>query len=820
MKMAESTAISKSDNCRDVCVCNICANEYDEGDYVPKVLPCSHTICLLCVNKLIVGGSLSCPECRQKHPVPKAPSTLPTNRIVYEMMEAVKDNSIGTTVNLVCDRCVRPEWKRKATGWCCTCREYMCHLCERHHRVEKVSANHNIKIFHQANASSEYYCDYHKSEILCRVCLSCGLQILCEKCDGHRPNGHNVVTFNEFDIESLSDQMRQQASMIQGFQTIAVTNKQRQSSAYKKYFDSIEDSKTSVQSHTEKMIEVLRDKEKYLLQQLDNMKIIGGKELKNSDGKFHNILDSIEEVMSVGFHPVEMIRAHKQYELFIQDFPKTHNVTPSRPSYNFLEFVPGNVHEFQNSLQNFGSFQKDCVAPENTEVRIKTGVLHSRSQCRVNLRRMDKTAASNINNVSVLKAQVLHNKNLLKDTVISNLGGGRFSVSYTPHNLSNHQIKVWAFDNLVCDEVIPIVEISVKNLVPSINLANEFNVTIEQRCFNNIFGDNGEGRFNPWPEFEVVCRNQDESKLETKKLESFIDTEIFTCIPNKVGVVSVNVYHEAKPLPLCQKEMLVFQKSIEVGENLCCQDFAVLPTGEFAVVCFSAHTSGQLCLLKYDENGSFIKRCAMSRQPKEVTKISMTCDFESNLYVLFCDKNNNCSIDVYSKNLQFKENNPYQSHVDEYEDLHLCFLKLNLKHEMILSDADSACFWVLGKEGTLQKKVTPHGAKQEDINVGHFCMDKENKIVFCDRQQGKVHYIDEEGNIVWTIHRLQAPSLVAVNDDSVAIFIQDHILIIKKDSLEIKLKIPCKFNIFQMSLCKNDGLMISDRDMNCIMKVN
>ena len=67
----------------DVTTCSVCFELYKEtGDRVPRILPCTHTLCEKCVAKLLRDSSLRCPECRIKHQAGKGVKTFPQNKYI------------------------------------------------------------------------------------------------------------------------------------------------------------------------------------------------------------------------------------------------------------------------------------------------------------------------------------------------------------------------------------------------------------------------------------------------------------------------------------------------------------------------------------------------------------------------------------------------------------------------------------------------------------------------------------------------------------------------------------------------------------------
>ena len=74
--------------------CPICFEIYTEGNRCPKLLPCTHTIYVLCLRQLVCNSRVQCPECHLHHSVPSGGvQAFPTNRYVLEIMELAQRNA-------------------------------------------------------------------------------------------------------------------------------------------------------------------------------------------------------------------------------------------------------------------------------------------------------------------------------------------------------------------------------------------------------------------------------------------------------------------------------------------------------------------------------------------------------------------------------------------------------------------------------------------------------------------------------------------------------------------------------------------------------
>ncbi len=122
--------------------CSVCLREYEPaGKGVPKLLPCSHTFCLPCLQQMCHGPKVTCPECRKPCQVPPpGPQAFPTNRYIIQNIELVARmiqlEQQQENKNTVC-----PDHKKPHVMFCSEteCATLLCPACplQRH-------TNHNL----------------------------------------------------------------------------------------------------------------------------------------------------------------------------------------------------------------------------------------------------------------------------------------------------------------------------------------------------------------------------------------------------------------------------------------------------------------------------------------------------------------------------------------------------------------------------------------------------------------------------------------------------------------------------------------------------
>ena len=117
----------------DTMNCPVCFELYREGgDNIPRLLPCTHTVCEKCVLDLMQdAGTLECPECREKHQATDGAQTFHQNKYI---LAHIRRNG-GVSV----EEC--PVHHKEKSLYCKNshCQKAVCQVCMvKHHRAHEV----------------------------------------------------------------------------------------------------------------------------------------------------------------------------------------------------------------------------------------------------------------------------------------------------------------------------------------------------------------------------------------------------------------------------------------------------------------------------------------------------------------------------------------------------------------------------------------------------------------------------------------------------------------------------------------------------------
>ena len=162
----------------DQITCPICMEHFTD----PRALPCFHSYCLACLQRVLVEGnySLPCPTCRSPCPVSdKGLASLPSSFVVNNLVE-VYDlmKKVSAHQHVFCDNCDNTN----ADSYCKQCATFLCPECLYHHNEWKPNAGHQILSLDEV-ASTAHKLPRAKQE-QSTVCTEHNepLKIFCESC--------------------------------------------------------------------------------------------------------------------------------------------------------------------------------------------------------------------------------------------------------------------------------------------------------------------------------------------------------------------------------------------------------------------------------------------------------------------------------------------------------------------------------------------------------------------------------------------------------------------------------------------------------------
>ena len=119
-----------NDTLEHILSCQVCFEYYKEtGDHVPRLLPCTHTLCQKCISQLIWKKRLHCPECRVKHVAENEGRSFPQNKYILINIRSRKDKKVQDDDVEEMNKC---EMHNKDLSFFCKdvgCRREICLSC-------------------------------------------------------------------------------------------------------------------------------------------------------------------------------------------------------------------------------------------------------------------------------------------------------------------------------------------------------------------------------------------------------------------------------------------------------------------------------------------------------------------------------------------------------------------------------------------------------------------------------------------------------------------------------------------------------------------
>ena len=163
----------------------------------PKYLPCYHSYCEGCLEKMQVQSKIICPECRKEAKVPaggvkELPNNFFINRLVDDLILKKK---VDGEQEVKCDECDEDD---PVVSFCPECNSFLCLTCNDYHKRNKRYRSHAVVPLTELKSNKDApiqaklkipLCKEH-DEQLKYYCETCD-ELVCMYCTVKKHNGHH-----------------------------------------------------------------------------------------------------------------------------------------------------------------------------------------------------------------------------------------------------------------------------------------------------------------------------------------------------------------------------------------------------------------------------------------------------------------------------------------------------------------------------------------------------------------------------------------------------------------------------------------------------
>ena len=326
----------------------------------PKFLPCHHSFCEQCLDKLQVESIITCPECRKVAIVPvggvkELASNFFVNRLVDEL---ILQSKVDSGANVLCDKCEEDD---PAVVYCTECAYFLCNVCNEAHTRDKTTHSHGvvpisemksvpiqpkpkIPMCKEHNNELRFYCETCK-ELICMYCtikdhLEHDHDTVKLKASKHIPELQEANISIERMIEELDD-AHDSINKVRG------DIKQQQEEAYEK-----------INRYYTEIINKIMKQKKQIVKKLDDVKSQEDKQLealleevKHAKTKALNVKKFNNAVLESSYP--ELLSAKPQVTNRLQELIEKYHKVTSIPAHllqtSTVKFVPT-----ENSMPQFG----------------------------------------------------------------------------------------------------------------------------------------------------------------------------------------------------------------------------------------------------------------------------------------------------------------------------------------------------------------------------------------------------------------------------------------------------------------------------------
>ena len=415
----------------------------------PKTLPCLHSFCLECLDKLAnfarrqLQTKIKCPVCQTSFSIPDTdtfanlPSSFHLNRLVDVL--ALHDSTVQVQKCNSCDE------SNPATSYCFVCQSFMCESCFQAHQRLKATRDHRNVLIDKLQAQDvqelierPIMCSkkYHKDQPLEFYCQDCKV-LICQKCSVVSHNRHNITDTQQA-AQEQKIQMAEAVAKLKAEVLLYENEIKKQTDlkdksvtdiliAEKKMTDSVEEWIRDLREHEKKMKQKFREiyeaEQKQHETRLENLELITT-QLKSCVERGQGVLErNISAEILQTNHTIlqrcdELINARK----------------PDRYKSPHLNYLVKKKFDTFDQILVTKTDSLMCVAEfDDREIgRESNVVVVTRDSGGLQCYQLDDQIK-----VDILTAEGDHLKTELKDSK-----DGKYTVTYTPQCVGQHSVEI------------------------------------------------------------------------------------------------------------------------------------------------------------------------------------------------------------------------------------------------------------------------------------------------------------------------------------------------------------------------------------------
>lgn len=299
-------------------MCHNCNDQYTDGEKHARLLPCLHSLCFKCLNKIREKNQLQCPNCKVIHTIGDVEKTCPCDQSRRGLIEFVKIKREPRSV--FCSICPT----RNATHRCQQCAEFLCSECKNAHKRVNATKNHtllefdsldqcqDLNAFHphlMCSKHPNYDLDMYCTKESCQkpICTICAM-VLCTEKDGH--NKKYVEIMAQEDKNSTREQITNMEKVWKQIQLVINEVKAEQGHVID-HEKSVED---EIDRTFANLLQIISNARSNAMKTLKHIASKKKNQLKAQEKKLKKLKNAIAE----SFMFADQYVAHNNYPAFLQ----------------------------------------------------------------------------------------------------------------------------------------------------------------------------------------------------------------------------------------------------------------------------------------------------------------------------------------------------------------------------------------------------------------------------------------------------------------------------------------------------------------------